>query len=102
MQPPFGAQASPGLQQPRPGPHQVPLVQCGASACACAANASAKAQAANSVRSSIVSFPPIEQNRFRRFRSEILMEHDLFGKPASTFPDHARADTLNRVVRAQL
>jgi len=22
------------------------------------------------------------------------MEHDLFGKPVSTFPDHALADTL--------
>jgi hypothetical protein len=24
-------------------------------------------------------------------RSSILMEHDLFGKPVSTFPDHALA-----------
>ena len=31
------------------------------------------------------------RNRFRlkRFRSSILVEHDLFGKPVSTFPDHA-------------
>jgi hypothetical protein len=28
MQPPLGAQAIPGLQQPRPGPHHVPLLQC--------------------------------------------------------------------------
>jgi hypothetical protein len=25
------------------------------------------------------------------------MEHDLFGKPASTFPDHALTDTLPRL-----
>jgi hypothetical protein len=53
-------------------------------------------------RSTTVFFPPVaqagrhceialERNRFRlkRFRSSILMEHDLFGKPVSTFPDHA-------------
>src|ERR1700722_8145723 len=27
-------------------------------------------------------------------RSSILFEHDLFGKPAPTFPDHALATTL--------
>jgi 3-hydroxyacyl-[acyl-carrier-protein] dehydratase len=32
-----------------------------------------------------------ERNRFnlKRLGSSILVEHDLFGKPASTFPDHA-------------
>ncbi|HJZ32626.1 MAG TPA: hypothetical protein VKF35_16030, partial [Hyphomicrobiaceae bacterium] len=32
-----------------------------------------------------------ERNRFglKRCGSSILIEHDLFGKPASTFPDHA-------------
>jgi hypothetical protein len=30
-----------------------------------------------------------------------LLEHDLFGKPASTFPDHARGDSKsNGVARA--
>jgi hypothetical protein len=27
----------------------------------------------------------------KRLRSNFLVEHDLFGKPASTFPDHALA-----------
>ena len=58
MQPPFGAQAIPGLQQPRPGPHHVPLLQCCTWVWACAANASANvnanANAANSVRATIV------------------------------------------------
>ncbi|MGO9045895.1 MAG: hypothetical protein ACLQFW_03260 [Xanthobacteraceae bacterium] len=33
----------------------------------------------------------LERDRFRlnRLRSNFLVEHDLFGKPASTFPDHA-------------
>jgi hypothetical protein len=53
MQPPLGAQAIPGLQQPRPGPHHVPLLQC--CAWACAANVSANANAANNVRATIVS-----------------------------------------------
>jgi len=49
MQPPFGAQAIPGLQQPRPGPHHVPLLQCctWSWAWACGANVSANTNAAN-------------------------------------------------------
>src|SRR5271154_3540850 len=40
---------------------------------------------------------PLEQDRFelKRFRSSILMEHDLFGKPVSTFPDHALMPKTN-------
>jgi hypothetical protein len=33
-------------------------------------------------------------------RSRSLVEHDLFGKPASTFPDHASAsDSTNKILR---
>jgi hypothetical protein len=53
MQPPLGAQASPGLQQPRPGPHHVPLLQCRTWACAANVNANANADAANIVRATI-------------------------------------------------
>lgn len=56
MQPPLGAQASPGLQQPKPGPHHVPLLQCRTWAWACApsVSANAKADAATIVRATIV------------------------------------------------
>jgi hypothetical protein len=30
------------------------------------------------------------------FRASSLIEHDLFGKPLHTFPDHALADVFDR------
>ena len=44
-------------------------------------------------RDSILRSPALERHRVKstRLRSNSLVEHDLFGKPASTFPDHALA-----------
>src|SRR5205814_3285615 len=36
-----------------------------------------------------------------RSRSRFLIEHDLFGKPVSTFPDHALDRAADRRVRPQ-
>jgi hypothetical protein len=53
----------------------------------------------------LMEFP--ERNRFRlkRLALWLLLEHDLSGKPASTFPDHAlRLDQHfeGRVLAAQM
>jgi hypothetical protein len=42
------------------------------------------------------------ENRCPLFRIMLLFEHDLFGKPVSTFPDHAPAGSLARLPRAGL
>jgi len=34
--------------------------------------------------------------RYLVFRFSLLFQHDLFGKPVSTFPDHAAAETFVR------
>jgi hypothetical protein len=58
-----------------------------------------------SARGSFFSKSFTEQIRERNYRveslsrSRSLVEHDLFGKPVSTFPDHALAAAFPRLMR---
>src|SRR5262249_3313169 len=66
MQPPLGAHTVPGRQQPRPGPHQAPLLgHICAKACAENSRTNATDSVANVERRSIALFPPVVAARKR-------------------------------------
>jgi hypothetical protein len=59
------------------------------------------ARAAAFIQGCDAAYLRLFENRGRHGRPSILIEHDLFGKPVSTFPDHARKTSLENVNSAR-